>query len=49
MLVDLLSLFVQFIENLVLLLNQEGSFNMVLSLLLVLEALGLVLRGCDNL
>ena len=49
MLVDLLSLFVQFIENLVLLLNQEGSFNMVLSLLLVLEALGLVLRGWDNL
>jgi hypothetical protein len=43
MLIYLLSLFIHFIENLVLFLNEEGSFNSVFAFLLVLITLGVIL------
>jgi hypothetical protein len=43
MLIYLLSLFIHFIENLVLFLNEEGSFNSVFAFLLVLIALSVIL------
>lgn len=48
MLIYLLSLFIHFIENLVLFLNEEGSFNSVFAFLLVLIALSVILIAWDN-